>query len=99
MLGIGLLSSAAAAINHIVDEKIDAIMGRTHNRPLPDGRITVNNAIAFAASLAIIGFVILYALVNPLTAYLTLAGTRGLLALFILCTLSGQHHKTSPLEV
>ena len=77
MLGIGLLSSAAAAINHIVDEKIDAIMGRTHNRPLPEGRITTNNAIVFACSLALIGFVLLMVLVNPLTAYLTLAGLVG----------------------
>ena len=74
MLGIGLLSSAAAAINHIVDQKIDAIMGRTHNRPLPEGRITVNGAIIFACSLAVFGFVLLFALLNPLTAYLTLAG-------------------------
>ena len=77
MLGIALLSSAAAAINHIVDEKIDAVMGRTHNRPLPEGRITVNNAIVFAISIALIGFILLYALVNPLTAYLTLAGLVG----------------------
>jgi protoheme IX farnesyltransferase len=77
MLGIGLLSSAAAAINHIVDEKIDAIMGRTHNRPLPEGRVTTNNAIIFACTLAILGFVLLIVLVNPLTAYLTLAGLVG----------------------
>lgn len=77
MLGIGLLSSSAAAINHIVDEKIDTIMGRTHNRPLPEGRISVQNAITFAASLAVIGFIMLYVLVNPLTAYLTLAGLVG----------------------
>lgn len=77
MLGIGLLSSAAAAINHIVDQKIDAIMGRTHNRPLPEGRITVNSAIIFACSLAVFGFVLLFVLVNPLTAYLTLAGLVG----------------------
>ncbi|MBL4900493.1 MAG: protoheme IX farnesyltransferase [Colwellia sp.] len=77
MLGIGLLSSAAAAINHIVDEKIDAIMGRTHNRPLPEGRVTTNNAIVFACSLALLGFVLLMVLVNPLTAYLTLAGLVG----------------------
>lgn len=77
MLGIGLLSSAAAAINHIVDEKIDAIMGRTHNRPLPGGRVTTNNAIVFACSLALLGFVLLVVLVNPLTAYLTLAGLVG----------------------
>lgn len=77
MLGIGLLSSAAAAINHIVDEKIDAIMGRTHNRPLPEGRVTTNNAIVFACSLALLGFVLLMVLVNPLTAFLTLAGLVG----------------------
>jgi protoheme IX farnesyltransferase len=77
MLGIGLLSSAAAAINHIVDEKIDRIMGRTYNRPLPEGRLSVKNAIIFAVSLAILGFVILYFLVNPLTAFLTLSGLVG----------------------
>ena len=77
MLGIALLSSSAAAINHIVDEKIDAVMGRTHNRPLPEGKISVNNAIIFAASIAVLGFVILFSLVNPLTAFLTLAGLVG----------------------
>jgi protoheme IX farnesyltransferase len=77
MLGIALLSSAAAAINHIVDEKIDSVMGRTHNRPLPEGRVSVMNAIVFAASIALIGFVVLYSLVNPLTAYLTLSGLVG----------------------
>jgi protoheme IX farnesyltransferase len=77
MLGIALLSSAAAAINHIVDEKIDTVMGRTHNRPLPEGRISVTNAIVFATSIALLGFILLYALVNPLTAYLTLAGLVG----------------------
>lgn len=77
MLGIGLLSSAAAAINHIVDERIDSVMKRTHNRPMPNGKISQTQAILFAASLAIIGFVMLYALVNPLTAWLTFAGLVG----------------------
>lgn len=77
MLGIGMLSSAAAAINHIVDQRIDSIMGRTHNRPLPNGRITQNNAIVFASTLALLGFAMLYALVNPLTAWLTFAGLVG----------------------
>jgi protoheme IX farnesyltransferase len=77
MLGIGLLSSAAAAINHIVDEKIDAVMGRTYKRPLPDGRLSVNKAIIFSATLAVLGFVLLYSLVNPLTAYLTVSGLVG----------------------
>ena len=77
MLGIGMLSSAAAAINHICDERIDSIMGRTHNRPLPNGRLSTRNAITFAALLAILGFVMLYAFVNPLTAWLTLSGLVG----------------------
>jgi protoheme IX farnesyltransferase len=77
MLGIALLSSAAAAINHIVDEKIDTVMGRTHNRPLPEGRISATSAIVFATSIALSGFIILYAFVNPLTAFLTLAGLVG----------------------
>lgn len=77
MLGIGLLSSAAAAINHIVDQKIDTIMGRTHNRPLPTGQVTTSNAIIFSFAMALFGFVLLYGFVNPLTAYLTLAGLVG----------------------
>ena len=77
MLGIGLLSSAAAAINHIVDEKIDAEMGRTHNRPIPNQLITPQSAVLFAVFLAIVGFVLLYFMVNPLTAWLTFAGLVG----------------------
>lgn len=77
MLGIGMLSSAAAAINHIVDQRIDSEMGRTFNRPMPNGRISQSNAILFAAGLAVVGFVILYGLVNPLTAWLTFAGLLG----------------------
>tara|TARA_R110000737_G_scaffold31063_1_gene49587 strand:+ start:1172 stop:2089 length:918 start_codon:yes stop_codon:yes gene_type:complete len=77
MIGIGFLSSAAAAINHIVDERIDSVMGRTHNRPLPNGRLTARNASTFAMTLAVVGFAILYSLVNPLTAWLTLSGLVG----------------------
>ncbi len=77
MLGIGMLSSAAAAINHIVDQRIDSVMARTHKRPLPNGRISQTSAITFAAGLAIFGFIMLYVLVNPLTAWLTFAGLVG----------------------
>ncbi|TKB45553.1 heme o synthase [Thalassotalea mangrovi] len=75
--GIWLLSSASAAINHIVDQQIDAKMARTSKRPLPNGRITTNNAIVFAAILSVIGFTLLYVWVNPLTAWLTLSGLVG----------------------
>ena len=77
MIGIGFLSSAAAAINHIVDERIDSVMGRTHNRPLPNGRLTARNASMFAMTLAVTGFAVLYSFVNPLTAWLTFSGLVG----------------------
>lgn len=77
ILGIGFLSSSAAAINHIVDERIDSEMARTHNRPVATGRISALQASVFSALLAIVGFAMLYALVNPLTAYLTLSGLVG----------------------
>lgn len=77
MVGIGFLSSAAAAINHIVDERIDSVMGRTYNRPVATGRLTAKKARIFASMLAISGFIILYTLINPLTAWLTFAGLVG----------------------
>ena len=77
MIGIGFLSSAAAAINHIVDERIDSVMGRTLNRPVATGRLTAKRATLFALSLAVSGFFILYLLVNPLTAWLTFSGLVG----------------------
>lgn len=75
--GIALSSGAAAAINHYVDRHIDIQMGRTGNRPLPQGTIKPINAIIFATILAIIGLSILYFWINPLTAVLTFIGLLG----------------------
>ncbi|PKM17240.1 MAG: protoheme IX farnesyltransferase [Gammaproteobacteria bacterium HGW-Gammaproteobacteria-15] len=76
-LGIGLLSAAAAAINHVVDKRIDAQMARTYSRPVAKGRVSATEATAFAFSLALLGFVLLYLAVNALTAWLTLASLFG----------------------
>lgn len=75
--GIGLLSAAAAALNHVVDQRIDALMARTHSRPVARGRVSSKNAIVFACSLALSGFLLLYFAVNPLTAWLTLLSLFG----------------------
>ncbi|WP_028116464.1 heme o synthase [Ferrimonas senticii] len=75
--GIGLMAGAAAAINHLLDRRIDTQMARTHNRPLPKGSVSATSALAFALILAVTGFVLLYGLVNPLTAWLTLASLFG----------------------
>ena len=75
--GIGLLASAAAVINHVVDHKIDSQMARTFNRPVAKGKVSVNNALLFSFVLAAVGYVALELWVNRLTALLTLASLVG----------------------
>lgn len=76
-LGIGLASGSAAAINHVVDQKIDAIMGRTHNRPLPQGSVSSRDALVFAITIGAISMAILVLFVNTLTAVLTFLSLIG----------------------
>lgn len=83
-IGIGMVSAAAAAFNHVLDQKIDAQMARTYMRPLPKGRLTTYQAVAFAFALALTGFIILLAWVNALTAWLTLAGLFGYAVVYTL---------------
>lgn len=83
-IGIGLLSAAAAAINHIVDQKIDAKMARTCDRPIANGRLSNNQAMIFSLILAFTGFILLYVEVNPLTAWLTLASLFGYAVVYTL---------------
>ena len=77
LLGIGLAASAGAALNHWVDEEIDAKMARTHGRPLPQGSITSRQAVTFALVLAVLSMVVLLVFVNTLTAVLTFASMVG----------------------
>jgi protoheme IX farnesyltransferase len=83
-LGIGLCAAAAAAINHLVDSRIDLVMARTHNRPIAQGRVSNRNAGIFAAIIGIAGMAILLVLVNPLTAWLTLASLLGYAVVYTL---------------
>ncbi len=76
-LGIGLAAASAAAINHLVDQRIDAIMARTQNRPLPQGTVNNLSALVFAAILGGSSMVLLVYLVNPLTAVLTFFALIG----------------------
>ena len=76
-LGIALAAGSAAAVNHIVDRRIDTLMARTHNRPLAQGRVKLAHAILFAAVLGVLGIGLLVVLVNPLTAWLTLGSLIG----------------------
>ncbi|WP_348719843.1 heme o synthase [uncultured Alcanivorax sp.] len=76
-LGLTLAMMSSAAINQIMDQKIDAIMKRTEKRPLVAGKLSPKAAIAFAVLLAAASMVMLYFLVNPITAWLTLFGFVG----------------------
>ena len=76
-IGIGLASASAAAINQIVDQKIDAEMKRTDKRPLPTGSITNKQALWFSLIIGVLSMVILDVFVNRLTAVLTLLSLIG----------------------
>ena len=76
-LGIALCAGSAAAVNHIVDRRIDNQMARTHNRPVATGRMTPRQAILFALTTGILGMLVLLVFINQLTAWLTLASLIG----------------------
>jgi heme o synthase len=76
-LGIGLAAAAGAVVNQILDQRIDAQMARTRNRPLPQGRIGERDALAFAMGLGLAGLAVLVLFVNVLTAALTFASLIG----------------------
>lgn len=76
-LGIALCAASAAAVNHLVDRRVDQHMARTHNRPLAKGRIEPYQAVLFALALGIAGMFILIFFINQLTAWLTLASLVG----------------------
>ena len=76
-VGIALVAGAAAAINCLVEQKIDAMMARTRGRPLPRGDLTPRQTLAFALAVGGSGLALLYFEVNALTMWLTLATFVG----------------------
>jgi protoheme IX farnesyltransferase len=76
-IGIALVAGAAAAINCLLEQRIDALMARTRARPLPMGQLNSAEALAFAVVVGGIGVALLYLLVNPLTMWLALATFVG----------------------
>lgn len=76
-LGIWLAASSAAAINQLLDSRIDAKMARTSWRPIVAGQVSPRQALVFALALAVASMVILLVWVNVLTALLTFASLIG----------------------
>ncbi|MFP6776288.1 MAG: heme o synthase [PS1 clade bacterium] len=76
-LGISLSAASAAVFNHIVDEQIDMQMSRTHQRPLPQGKVSRNQALVWGVFLGILGLGILQLFVNTITMVLTFISLIG----------------------
>ena len=76
-LGIAAVAGAAAAVNCLVEQKVDAVMQRTRARPLPRGELSSLQTLVFAGMLGGLGLWVLVRFVNPLTMWLTLATFVG----------------------
>jgi heme o synthase len=74
LLGGTLAAGSAGALNCVFDADIDGVMARTMQRPIPQGRITPLAGTIYAVILGVTAFALLYLLVNPLAAWLSLAG-------------------------
>lgn len=85
-LGIGFTAASGGVVNHLVDRKIDAVMRRTHKRPLPSNRISPLTAAIFASVIGGTGIAILATGINWLTAvlaFLALVGYGFIYTLFL----------------
>ncbi|HUL91476.1 MAG TPA: heme o synthase [Burkholderiales bacterium] len=80
--GIALVAGAAAAVNCLVEQKIDAVMARTRARPLPRGELSSLQTLVFAGVVGGAGLGLLYRFVNPLTMWLTLGTFVGYAVLY-----------------
>lgn len=84
ILGITLVAASAAAINHVADHRIDALMARTRYRPLPQGEVSRGQALVFAAIIGMTGMTLLALYVNLLTAVLTFFSLVGYAVVYTL---------------
>lgn len=81
LLGIAMCAGSAAAINHLVDRRIDKLMARTQKRPIAEGRVSIVEALWFASIMGIAGLGVLMYYVNTLTTiltFITLIGYAGI---------------------
>jgi protoheme IX farnesyltransferase len=83
-IGIALVASSAAALNCLVEQRLDAVMARTRARPLPMGDVTSLQALVFIAIVGGTGLLVLHSLTNPLTMWLTLATFLGYAVVYTL---------------
>jgi heme o synthase len=83
-LGIALAAAAGGSINHLIDRRIDAIMARTKQRPIPAGRISLSHAVWLAILLSLSSMLILFLKVNTMVAVLSLLSLMGYAGIYTL---------------
>ena len=72
IIGTTMLAGGAGAINHYIEKDLDMLMERTKSRPIPAGLISSQTALYFGIIQSVLGFGLLLAFVNMLTALLGL---------------------------
>jgi protoheme IX farnesyltransferase len=76
-IGISMAAASAAVFNHVVDEQIDIQMSRTNQRPLPQGKVSRNQALVWGVFLGVVGLGVLQLFVNTITMVLTFISLIG----------------------
>ncbi|MGX5673745.1 heme o synthase [Thermomonas sp. XSG] len=76
-IGIWMAAASAAAINHLLDSRIDKLMARTAERPLATGTLRPGQVLGFALLLGALSMAILVLWVNWICALLTFGGLIG----------------------
>ncbi|HAD99414.1 MAG TPA: protoheme IX farnesyltransferase [Gammaproteobacteria bacterium] len=76
-IGISMAAASAAVFNHVVDEQIDTQMSRTDQRPLPQGKVSRNQALVWGVFLGVVGLGVLQLFVNTITMVLTFISLIG----------------------
>jgi protoheme IX farnesyltransferase len=94
LIGGALFAGSAGAFNCIIDRDIDRLMARTAARPLAVGRIEIAHAALFATILGIVAFALLFTFVDPLAAWLSLAGNLYYVVIYTLWL-----KRTTPLNI
>ncbi|BBB22239.1 protoheme IX farnesyltransferase [Abyssogena phaseoliformis symbiont OG214] len=83
-IGISMAAASAAVFNHVVDEQIDAQMSRTNKRPLPQGKVSRNQALVWGVFLGLVGLGTLQLFVNTVTTVLTFVSLIGYAIIYTL---------------
>ncbi len=93
IIGGFLVTASSNGFNQIIERNLDKLMNRTQNRPLPSGRMSLNQAYFIASLLGVIGIILLWIFINPLS------GLLGTLALVLYTFVYTPMKQKSPLAV